>query len=40
MDLTILQGDCRETLKGLPAESVHCCVTSPLNLPLPLEISA
>jgi DNA modification methylase len=25
----ILQGDCRETLKTLPDESVHCCVTSP-----------
>jgi len=24
-----LQGDCRIILKGLPAESVHCCVTSP-----------
>lgn len=27
--LTILQGDCRETLATLPAESVQCCVTSP-----------
>jgi DNA modification methylase len=25
----ILQGDCRDVLKALPAESVHCCVTSP-----------
>lgn len=25
----ILQGDCRETLRTLPAESVQCCVTSP-----------
>jgi len=25
----ILQGDCRQTLKSLPDESVHCCVTSP-----------
>lgn len=25
----ILQGDCREVLASLPAESVHCCVTSP-----------
>ena len=25
----ILTGDCRDTLKTLPAESVHCCVTSP-----------
>ena len=27
--LTILTGDCRELLKTLPDESVHCCVTSP-----------
>jgi DNA modification methylase len=27
--LTILQGDCLEVLRGLPDESVHCCVTSP-----------
>lgn len=27
--LTILQGDCCETLKTLPDESVQCCVTSP-----------
>lgn len=27
--ITILQGDCRETLKTLPDNSVHCCVTSP-----------
>ncbi len=26
---TILQGDALETLRGLPAESVHCCITSP-----------
>lgn len=25
----LLQGDCREVLAGLPAESVHCVVTSP-----------
>ena len=25
----ILQGDCRDVLKTMPAESVHCCVTSP-----------
>jgi len=25
----ILQGDCRDMLPTLPAESVHCCVTSP-----------
>lgn len=27
--LTILRGDCRDTLKTLPDESVQCCVTSP-----------
>lgn len=27
--IQILQGDCRETLKTLPDNSVHCCVTSP-----------
>lgn len=27
--LTILQGDCREVLKTLPDQSVHCCITSP-----------
>jgi DNA modification methylase len=27
--LTILAGDCRETLKGLPDEAVQCVVTSP-----------
>jgi DNA modification methylase len=27
--ISILQGDCRETMRGLPAESVHTCVTSP-----------
>ncbi len=27
--LQIIQGDCRETLKTLPDESVQCCVTSP-----------
>ena len=26
---TILQGDCRETLKGLPAGCAQTCVTSP-----------
>jgi site-specific DNA-methyltransferase (adenine-specific) len=25
----ILQGDCRQTLKSLPDQSVNCCVTSP-----------
>lgn len=28
-DLTILQGDCRDKLRELPAASVHCAVTSP-----------
>lgn len=28
-DLQILTGDCRKILPNLPAESVHCCVTSP-----------
>lgn len=28
-NLQILTGDCRETLRTLPPESVHCCVTSP-----------
>lgn len=27
--VTILAGDCRETLRTLPDSSVHCCVTSP-----------
>lgn len=27
--ITVLTGDCREMLKTLPSESVHCCVTSP-----------
>lgn len=27
--LTILQGDCLQKLRELPAESVNCCVTSP-----------
>jgi DNA modification methylase len=29
VSVTILHGDCREVLKTLPAQSVHCCVTSP-----------
>lgn len=29
MTFRILIGDCREVLQTLPAESVHCCVTSP-----------
>ena len=28
-DMTILSGDCRETLKTIPDGSVHCCVSSP-----------
>ena len=27
--MTILVGDCLETLRGLPDASVNCCVTSP-----------
>lgn len=27
--LEIIQGDCRETLKSVPDESVQCCITSP-----------
>ena len=26
---TLLQGDCLEVLRTLPAQSVQCCVTSP-----------
>jgi DNA modification methylase len=29
MTVTIHKGDCREVLRNLPAESVHCVVTSP-----------
>jgi DNA modification methylase len=29
MSFKIIPGDCLEVLKTLPAESVHCCVTSP-----------
>lgn len=29
MAVRILTGDCRDVLKTLPDESVHCCVTSP-----------
>jgi DNA modification methylase len=32
--MTILVGDCRETLKTLPDQSVHCCITSPPYLGL------
>ena len=27
--IRVLAGDCRDVLAGLPANSVHCCVTSP-----------
>lgn len=29
MSVQILRGDCRQLLKTLPDQSVHCCVTSP-----------
>lgn len=29
MTVRIINGDCREVLRTLPDESVHCCVTSP-----------
>ena len=29
MSVTILHGDCRDTLKQIPDGTVHCCVTSP-----------
>jgi DNA modification methylase len=29
VSVQILKGDCRDVLRTLPAESVHCCVTSP-----------
>jgi DNA modification methylase len=29
MTVRVIQGDCREKLRTLPAESVHCAVTSP-----------
>lgn len=29
MTVQILKGDCRDVLRTLPDESVHCCVTSP-----------
>src|SRR5690348_13711031 len=29
MTVRILKGDCREVLRSLPNESVHCVVTSP-----------
>ena len=31
---TILQGDAREVLRGLPDGSVHCVVTSPPPVPM------
>lgn len=33
-EVTIIQGDAIEQLRSLPAESVHCCVTSPPYLGL------
>jgi DNA modification methylase len=29
MSVTILNGDCRQLLATLPADSISCCVTSP-----------
>jgi DNA modification methylase len=29
VSVRILEGDCRDVLRTLPAQSVHCCVTSP-----------
>ena len=29
MTVRVIQGDCRDVLATLPAESVHCVVTSP-----------
>jgi DNA modification methylase len=29
MVVSVLRGDCRDVLKAMPPESVHCCVTSP-----------
>ena len=29
MSIRLIHGDCRDVLATLPAESVHCCVTSP-----------
>ena len=29
MSYAVLTGDCRETLRTLPSQSVNCCVTSP-----------
>jgi DNA modification methylase len=29
MTVTIITGDCRKSLKALPDQSAHCCVTSP-----------
>lgn len=29
MTARIIHGDCLDVLRTLPAESVHCCVTSP-----------
>lgn len=32
-DFTLYQGDALDVLRGLPDESVHCCVTSPPSDP-------
>ena len=32
--LTVYQGDARAVLAELPAESVHCVVTSPPQMPM------
>ena len=29
MTVRVLEGDCRDVLRTLPDQSVHCCVTSP-----------
>src|SRR5258708_3732910 len=29
MSVRVIHGDCRDVLRGLPDESVHCVVTSP-----------
>ena len=34
MTVRLLTGDCRTVLATLPAQSVHCCVTSPPYLGL------
>src|ERR1700688_3965587 len=29
MSVNVVHGDCRDVLRAMPDESVHCCVTSP-----------